>query len=177
VIGFLHGTVVERSGDRAVIDVGGIGYGVLVSASTLGALPPTGRKARVLTHLQVRDDQLLLYGFATAEERDLFLLLLGVSGIGPKVALAILSVLSPDTITVVPGVGKRVAARIVLDLREKLGGEVEVPAEGPLVEVREALSGMGLGPDEVRTALDGMEPDGRPVEELLRNALQRVGGR
>jgi holliday junction DNA helicase RuvA len=189
MIGFLHGTVVERSGDRAVIDVGGIGYGVLVSASTLGALPPTGRKARVLTHLQVRDDQLVLYGFATSEERDLFLLLLGVSGIGPKVALAILSVLSADAlrrailagdadaITVVPGVGKRVAARIVLDLREKLGGEVEVPAEGPLVEVREALSGMGLGPDEVRTALDGIEPDGRPVEELLRTALQRVGTR
>ena len=187
MIGFLHGTVAERSGDRAVLEVGGVGYVVHVSASTLGSLPPTGRKARVLTHLQVRDDQLVLYGFAGAGERDLFLLLLGVTGIGPKVALQILSVLSPDAlrrailagdadaITVVPGVGKKVAARIVLDLKEKLGGEIEVPADGPLVEVREALVSMGLGPDEVRTALDGVEPNGQPVEELLRTALRRVG--
>jgi Holliday junction DNA helicase RuvA len=189
MIGFLHGTVAERSGDRTVIDVGGIGYLVHVSASTLGKLPPAGRKTRLLTHLQVRDDQLVLFGFATPSERDLFLLLLGVTGIGPKVALQILSVLSPealrraildgdpDAITVVPGVGKKVAARIVLDLKEKLGGEVEMPAEGPLVEVREALAGMGLAPEEVRTALDGIEPDGQPVEELLRAALRRVGTR
>jgi Holliday junction DNA helicase RuvA len=187
MIGFLHGMVAERSGDRALIDVGGIGYQVHVSASTLGRLPPAGRKARLLTHLQVRDDQMILYGFATGAERDLFLLLLGVTGIGPKVALQILSVLAPEAlrrailagdaeaIMVVPGVGKKVAARIVLDLKEKLGGEVEVPVEGPLVEVREALAGMGLGPDEVRTALEGLEPDGQPVEELLRAALRRVG--
>ena len=189
MIGYLHGTVAERSGERTLIEVGGIGYHVHVSASTLGSLPPAGRKARLLTHLQVRDDQLVLYGFATPSERDLFLLLLGVTGIGPKVALHVLSVLSPealrrailagdvDAITVVPGVGKKVAARIVLDLKENLGGEIEVPAEGPLVEVRDALAGMGLDPDEVRTALEDIEPDGQPVEELLRAALRRVGTR
>jgi holliday junction DNA helicase RuvA len=187
MIGFLNGRVAERSGERTVIEVGGIGYQVLVSASTMGKLPPAGGEARLLTHLQVRDDQLVLFGFATPGERDLFLLLLGVTGVGPKVALQILSVLSPealrraildgdaDAITVVPGVGKKVAARIVLDLKEKLGGEVEVPADGPLVEVREALAGMGLAPDEVRTALQGIEPDGQPVEKLLRTALRKVG--
>jgi holliday junction DNA helicase RuvA len=189
VIGFLRGTVAQRAGGRALIDVGGVGYDVLVSASTLGALPPAGREARLLTHLHVRDDQMVLYGFATPAERDLFLLLIGVNGIGPKVALSILSVLSPealrravldgdaDAITVVPGVGKKGAARIVLDLREKLGGETELPAEGPMVEVREALAGMGLAPEEIRTATDGIEPDGQPVEALLREALRRVGTR
>jgi holliday junction DNA helicase RuvA len=107
--------------------------------------------------------------------------------VGPKVALAILSVLSPDAlrravldgdadaITVVPGVGKKVAARIALDLKEKLGGGVELPVAGPVAEVREALLGMGLSAPEVHDALAGLEPDGEPVEELLRRALQQVG--
>ncbi|HVM11331.1 MAG TPA: Holliday junction branch migration protein RuvA, partial [Actinomycetota bacterium] len=128
-----------------------------------------------------------LYGFSSPAERSLFLLLNGVTGIGPKVALAILSALSADAlhrailegdadaITVVPGVGKKVAARIVIDLRDKLGGEVEVPTAGPLSEVREALSALGMTPQEVQRAVDGLEPDGQPVEEILREALRRVG--
>lgn len=187
MISFVEGTVVERGAGRAVIGTGGLGYELLVSASTLAALPPAGRTARLLTTLHVRDDALVLYGFATAAERDLFLMLLGVAGIGPKVALAILSVLSPeilrraivegdaDAITVVPGVGKKVAARIALDLGEKLGGEVDLPSAGPVAEVREALLSMGLSPSEVQEALASLDGDGAPVEELLRRALQRVG--
>lgn len=189
MISFVEGTLAERAGGRVVVAAGGIGYEVFVSATTLAALPATGRKARLLTHLHVRDDAMTLYGFAAPGERELFLLLLGVNGVGPKVALAILSVLSADAlrraildgdadaITIVPGVGKKVAARVVIDLKDKLGGEVELPVAGPLAEVREALAGLGLSPQEVHRAMSGMEADGEPVEELLRRALRRVGGR
>jgi holliday junction DNA helicase RuvA len=187
VIAFVEGTLAERAGDRVVVADGGIGYEVMVSATTLAALPTVGRTVRVLTHLLVRDDALLLYGFATAAERDLFLMLVSVNGVGPKVALAILSVLSadalrrailesdPDTITIVPGVGKKVAARVVLDLKDRLGSVVELPSAGPIAEVREALLGLGLSPQEVRDAVTGLDGDDAPVEDLLRRALQRVG--
>jgi Holliday junction DNA helicase RuvA len=189
MIAVLEGRVAERGADRAVLMAGGVGYEVHCSASTLAALPSAGRPARVLTHLHVRDDALTLFGFATATERELFLLLLGITGVGPKLALAILSVLTPeafrrsvlagdaDAITLVPGVGKKVAARIVLDVKEKLGGEVELPAESPLAEVREALIGMGLSAQEIQAALAGVDGDEGPVEELLRGALQRIGTR
>lgn len=189
MIASLEGRVAERGAGRAVLIVGGVGYEVQCSAATLGALPSVGRQARVLTHLHVRDDALTLFGFASSSERDLFLLLIAVNGVGPKVALAILSVLSPeafrravlegdaDAITVVPGVGKKVAARIVLDVKEKLGGGVELPTESPLAEVREALIGMGLSTQEVQDALTGLDAGEGPVEDLLRGALQRVGSR
>ncbi len=189
MIALLEGTVAERGGDRVVVLAGGVGYELLVSASTMPKVPATGRTVRLLTHLHVREDAMVLFGFATAAERQLFLLLLGVNGVGPKVALAILSVLTPDAfrravlagdadaITIVPGIGKKVAARIVLDLKERLGGDVELPATGPLAEVRDALAAMGLSPQEVQDALAGLDGDDGPVEELLRGALQRVGAR
>ncbi|MGH2740095.1 MAG: Holliday junction branch migration protein RuvA [Actinomycetota bacterium] len=190
MIGFVEGTLAERFADRVVVASGGIGYEVMCSATTLEVLPSPGKKARLLTHLQVRDDALVLYGFATPTERELFTLLLGVSGVGPKVALAVLSGLAPDAlrrailsgdadaITVVPGVGKKVAARVVLDLKDKLGGEIELPEPGgPLTEVREALTGMGLSAQEVRDAVAGLDGAEAPVEELLRTALRRVGSR
>ena len=187
MIAFLEGTLAERAGDRVVLADAGIGYEVMVSATNLGVLPPVGRRVRLLTHLQVRDDAMLLYGFATASERDLFLMLLSVNGVGPKVALGILSVLSADalrrailegdadTITIVPGVGKKVAARVVLDLKDRLGGVVELPSAGPVAEVREALLGLGLSSQEVRDAMAGLDGGDASVEELLRRALQRVG--
>lgn len=187
MIAFLEGMLAERAGDRVVVADGGIGYEVMVSATTLAALPTVGRRVRLLTHLQVRDDAMLLYGFAGASERDLFLMLVSVNGVGPKVALGILSVLSAealrrailegdaDTITIVPGVGKKVAARVVLDLKDRLGGVVELPSAGPIAEVREALLGLGLSPQEVREAMAGLDGGEAPVEELLRRALQRVG--
>lgn len=187
MISFLAGDVVYKGGDRVVVAVGGVGYEVLVPTSLLGNLPPTGRPAKVHTRLVVRDDAMVLYGFGSVEERRLFDLLTGVTGVGPKVALAFLSTLSPDALrravvagdvaalTVVPGVGKKVAQRVVLDLRDRLGGEGEIVVEGPLAETREALVSLGLSSVEAGEALAGVEPDGRAVEELLREALQRVG--
>lgn len=187
MIAFVEGTLAERSADRVVVEAGGLGYELLVSTSTLASLPAPGRTVRLVTRMQVRDDALVLYGFATTAERELFTLLLGVSGVGPKMAIAVLSALDPETlrravlegdidaVTIVPGVGKKVAARIVLDLKDRMGGEVELPGAGPLAEVREALTGMGLSPHEIQDALRGLEPDGEPVEELLRRALRGVG--
>jgi Holliday junction DNA helicase RuvA len=135
----------------------------------------------------VRDDAMLLYGFSTTDERALFDHLTGVSGVGPKVALNMLSAFSTPTLTraivdgdaaalvVVPGVGKKVAQRVILDLREKLGGITDLTAEGPVADVREALMQLGLTQQEAAVALTGVEADGRDVEDLLREALQRVG--
>jgi Holliday junction DNA helicase RuvA len=189
LIALIEGTVAERGGDRAVIMAGGVGYEVIVSAATLGSLPPPGKTARLLTHLHVRDDAMVLFGFATPTERELFLLLVGVNSVGPKLALAILSVMSPealrsavlegdaDAITIVPGVGKKVAARIALDLKEKLGGVIQLPEAGPIAEVREALMGMGLSHQEVQEAVSGLDGTSGEVEELLRDALKRVDSR
>jgi holliday junction DNA helicase RuvA len=188
MIAFLEGTVVEKAGDRVVISVGGTGYEILVPALTMAKLPAAGRKAKVFTRLQVRDDAMVLYGFVSVDERSLFDLLITVSGVGPKVALGILSVLSPDALrravasgdgealTLVPGVGKKVAGRIVLDLKDRLGAVGDTAATGPIAEVREALLALGLSAQEAREALSALAPNGdRPVEELLREALRSVG--
>jgi Holliday junction DNA helicase RuvA len=187
MISFLEGELVEKAGTRVVIAVGGVGYDVIVPTSVLASLPPAGRTARVHTRMVVREDSMTLYGFATPDGRELFDLLTGVTGVGPKVALAFLSAMQPDAIrravvagdagalTVVPGVGKKVAQRVVLDLRDKLGGEGELVVSGPLVDVREALVSLGLTPAEATAAMSDLEPDGRATEDLLREALQKVG--
>jgi len=187
VIAFLEGKVAEKGGARVVISVNGTGYEVLVPSSTAAKLPPIGTPTRLFTRLQVRDDTMVLYGFASQDERSLFDLLVTVTGVGPKVALSILSVLSPDALrravaagdvaalTVVPGVGKKVAQRGILDLKDRLGGDVLV-IEGPLADVREALLSLGLSAQEAGDAMAGLADGGdRPVEDLLREALRRVG--
>jgi Holliday junction DNA helicase RuvA len=187
VIAFLEGEVAHKAGTRIVLDVKGVGYDILVPASTVAKLPPVGKRTRVHTRMVVRDDSMTLFGFATTDERELFDLLVTVTGVGPKVALSFLSVLTPDTLrravasgdvaalTVVPGVGKKVAQRVVLDLKDKLGGDVVI-VDGPLADVREALLALGLSPAEASEAMVGLPPNGdRPVEDLLREALQHVG--
>jgi Holliday junction DNA helicase RuvA len=187
VIAYLDGRVAEKGAGRVVLDVAGVGYEVAVPVSTAARLPPLGRPARLFTRMHVRDDAMLLYGFASADERGLFDLLVTVNGVGPKVALAFLSALSAEALrravasgdvvalTVVPGVGRKVAQRVVLDLKDRLGGEV-VLVEGPLVDVREALLSLGLSSQEAADAIAALPPDGDgPVEDLLREALRRVG--
>lgn len=188
MIAYVEGKVVEKLGDRVVVAVGGTGYDLFVPAQTLAKLPPVGREARLFTRLQIRDEAMVLYGFGSADERSLFDHLISVSGVGPKVALAILSVLTPDALrravtsgdvaalTLVPGVGKKVAGRVILDLKDRIGAGGEAATSGPLAEVREALLALGLTAQEAREALGVLVPNGdRPVEELLREALRSVG--
>ncbi len=187
MIAFLQGELVEKAGTTVVLDVGGVGYEILVPTGVMAGLPAVGRPARLHTRMIVREDSMTLYGFSTLDERALFDLLTGVSGVGPKVALSFLSALQPnairraiaagdaDALMVVPGVGKKVAQRAVLDLRDRLGGGDEPIVSGPLVDVRKALVSLGLSPSEASQALVDLEPDGRDVEDLLREALQKVG--
>lgn len=188
MIGRLRGTLVERSGGGAVIDVAGVGHEVSMPPRDVAGLPALGEEVVVHTHLHVREDQLALYGFSTAEGRDLFRLLISAAGVGPKLGLAILTTLTPDQVraavasedvellATVPGIGKRSAQKLIFDLRSRL----EVAADdlsdstGGLPAVRRALEGLGYGAGEIREAVEGLDPD-REVEELLRAALQRMG--
>jgi Holliday junction DNA helicase RuvA len=188
MISFREGEVVDKSVGRVVLNVAGVGYELVVPTSLLAALPGTGELARVHTRLVVREDSMTLFGFASPDERELFDLLTGVTGVGPKVALAFLSSLRPEVLrravasgdasalTIVPGVGKKVAQRVVLDLRDKLGGEgAEIIAIGPMADVRDALLALGLTPPEASQVLADLDPDGKEPDDLLREALQKVG--
>jgi Holliday junction DNA helicase RuvA len=184
-----------------VVDTGGVGYRLSVSAETLKHVPAVDQEVMLHTHLVVRDDALALYGFATEEERDLFLMLLGVQTVGPKVALAVLSTAPPRRLMAAvasgeaprlraPGVGKRTAERIIVELREKVGdalvpGEQErgaagesdgAPgdgADGPVTVAREALTGLGYAPNEIDALLKGAAGVGS-AEELIAHALRSV---
>jgi Holliday junction DNA helicase RuvA len=171
-----------------VLAVGGVGYDVSVPTSVGSRLPGVGKTARIHTRMVVRDDSMTLFGFSSTDERELFDLLTGVTGVGPKVGLSFLSALSADALrraviagdadalTVVPGVGKKVAQRVVVDLRDRLGGEAELPSEGgPIVDVRDALVSLGLTPQEAAEATRDVDADGREVDDMLREALQKVG--
>jgi len=180
--------VLERSPTGEVlVEVGGVGYRVLVPMSAVPSLSP-GAGAFLFTHLHVRDDALVLYGFPTRAERDTFEVLVGATGVGPKLALGILSVHSPaalrralidddvDALTLVPGVGKRTAQRLLIELKARLDVPDFEPVEAAApptarAEVRGALAGLGYEPDEIRDVLAQLEADG-PVEDLLRDALK-----
>lgn len=187
MIGRLRGTIVDQGHESVVIDVGGVGYVVAVTPRTLIDLPSVGEEAVLHTHLHVRDDQLSLFGFDSVADKDLFGLLLGVSGVGPKLALAILStmtfeqlsvaVASADVaaLTAVPGIGQRSAQKLLLELKPKLDIVEDMSiVSGPLSEVREALEGLGYGSDEIRGTLAQL-PSDLPVEDLLKRSLQQLG--
>jgi Holliday junction DNA helicase RuvA len=187
MIALLEGTVAVRRADHVVVSCGGVGYRLAVSAETLRHVPRVGQPATLFTHLIVRDDALLLYGFATEEERDLFLLLIGVQSVGPKMALAVLSggpprdllgaVAAGDTARLqsAPGIGKRTAERIVVELREKVGVSAEEPivitrGDDPRALAREGLVGLGFSPQEADALLDGAPGDS--PEDLIAHALK-----
>jgi Holliday junction DNA helicase RuvA len=193
MIASLRGRLAEALPDGAVIEVGGVGYRVFLTPKALAGLP---RDGEVLVHTvtYVREDTLALYGFATVDERRAFEQLLGATGVGPKLALAVLSVHSPDALrravaagdadalTLVPGVGRKGAARLILELRGRLGdGEPEPPVEvagrPAYAEVREALGALGYGPAEIKAALAALPADAGALatEELLRLALRGLG--
>jgi len=189
MIGMIRGTVAAVRGDGLVVDVGGVGYEIAVPSRTAADTPSVGSETTLHTHLHVREDQMALYGFGSIDDRDLFRLLLGVSRIGPRVGLAILSTFSADelrrvvatddvaALTAVPGIGKRSAQKLLLELRPKLDvADAELQGTGPLAEVRGALEGLGYQPDEISDALRQL-PSDLSVEETLRLALQTLGRR
>lgn len=188
MIALVSGTVAVRRVDHVVIDCGGVGYRLAVSAQTLRQVPAVGGKATLHTHLVVRDDALALFGFASEEERELFLMLLSVQSVGPKVALAVLSGGPPrellamlaagDTarLQAVPGIGKRTAQRIVVELREKVGATLPDNAiavtrlDDPHAIARDGLIGLGYSAAEADELLEGLVSD--QPEELIASALR-----
>jgi Holliday junction DNA helicase RuvA len=203
VIGSLRGRLVERTmTGQVLVEVGGVGYVALVPSGTLARLGQPGSEAFLHVSTQVREDAITLYGFSTRDERVCFEALLGAQGVGPALALAVLSVHGPDALRralaeddvdalcLVPGVGKKTAARVLLDLKARLSGsepdvEAVVAASGngtgggpvppaPRSEVRAALASLGYGPDEVREAVRDL-PDEGEVGALVKSALSRLG--
>jgi Holliday junction DNA helicase RuvA len=192
MIASVRGEVMVRRPDHVVIESGGVGYRLAVSAETLKAVPARGKQATLQTHLVARDDSLSLYGFANEEERDLFLHLISVSGIGPKVAIAILSGGGPRELLraiaagdakrfqAAPGVGKRTAERLIVELREKVAGELTdgIAAGGEAEEgdhralARDGLMHLGYTLTEAEQLLDRAE--GESAEDLIGAALRRA---
>ncbi len=193
MIAFLTGRVAGKSTGSALLDVGGVGYRLLMPTGSLAALPPLGDSVTVHTYLHVREDELTLYGFENEDERGLFVTLIGVSGVGPKVALAVLSALRPDALRAavaaddvavlssVPGVGKKTAQRLALELKDKLDLPDFIdtgrgPGAAAAAEARDALLSMGFTAVESAAALRGA-PAGATTEQLLKAALKTLGGR
>lgn len=196
MIALLDGVLVEVSADGAVLEVGGVGYRVAMPTPAVALLPDKGRRVRVHTHLVVREDSMTLYGFPTLDQRDLFGVLIGVNGIGPKGALAVLSVHTPEAfrkavseedlgaLTMIPGVGKKTAARIVIELKEKLssvgvdgvpGGNVTA-GQRTVADARDALESLGYSATEARDALAQIATEEDiDAGALVRAALKVLG--
>jgi Holliday junction DNA helicase RuvA len=194
VISSLQGKVESLGSDWAVINVGGIGFQVYMPTTALSTLGTPGDEVKVYTHMHVREDNVTLYGFASADELWLFQTLIGVSGLGPRLALAMLSALSPEQITMaiatgstdmldmIPGIGKKVANRIVLELKEKIGaGWIVTPATQIAQEntdVLAALTSLGYSAAEATKAVATLPQDTNlNLEEKIKLALQYFGSR
>jgi Holliday junction DNA helicase RuvA len=195
MIASVSGEVLVRRADHVVIDANGVGYRLAVSAETLKSVPARGKSTALHAHLVARDDSLNLYGFASEEERDLFLHLISVSGVGPKVALAALSgapvrellraIAAGDAkrFQAVPGIGKRTAERIIVELREKIAGEIEGDADETALSsgeedarslAREGLLNLGYTPPEAERLLAAAQ--GESPEEIVQSALRSAAG-
>ena len=191
----LRGTLVEKDTEGVVIDVGGVGYRSSASLTTLRALPSLGEECVIHTRLVVREDAMLLFGFAEREERAAFDVLTAVSKVGPKLAISILSSMSPQEVSEavargdviklssVPGLGKKTAERLVLELRGKslatFGPEPVATGGGgggPYMEARDALAALGYRLEEAEKALNDVPPQDS-VEKYIKEALRRIGSR
>ena len=196
---YLNGVVAHVEPYLAVIDCNGVGYACRTTSYTLSALKK-GEKGKLFTHLNVREDAVELYGFATAEELRLFQQLISVSGVGPKAALSILSASTPanlalsiitgdeKALTTAPGVGKKIAQRVILELKDKLakgqtisgagesygGTGVTVIPENKLSEATAALAVLGYSQGEINIALKGIDLDGQSLEQVIKQALKKM---
>jgi len=196
VIGSLRGTLLDRDGPELLVEVGGIGYRLQVTPATAAAAGDVGAETFLHVHQQVREDAVTLYGFTTIEDRRVFEVLIGTHGVGPALGLAILSVHSPlelrrilasddvAALCLVPGVGRKTAARLLVELKSRMqAGEVDAsaavaaitgaPRGGTRADVRDALAELGYGADEIGRVLVDLPADG-DTSELLREALQRL---
>lgn len=196
---YVNGTVAHLAPYLAVIDCGGVGYACRTTNNTLTRLKK-GETARLYTYLNVREDAMELYGFFTEDERNCFQLLIGVSGVGPKAALSILSSSTPETLamsiitgdekalTVAPGIGKKIAQRVILELKDKLakgqaiggagesygGSGVTVIPENKLSEASAALAVLGYSQGEINLALKGVDLDALTLEQVIKEALKKM---
>lgn len=198
MIAFVKGNLADVESDRVIIDVGGIGYNVFVSSYTIGRLPLEGNVVKLYTYLNVKEDLMQLYGFLTKDELRIFKLLIGVNGIGPKGGLGILSYLTPDdlrfavmandvkAISAAPGIGKKTAEKLILELKDQLGTietteavDVErttgnfTPSKEMQTEAVQALVALGYGSTEaLRAVTNAMTDQEESVEEILKKALK-----
>ncbi|HKX99880.1 MAG TPA: Holliday junction branch migration protein RuvA [Steroidobacteraceae bacterium] len=190
MIGHLRGRLVRKAPPALIVDVNGVGYELEAPMSTFYRLPELGSEVELATHLVVREDAHLLYGFATEDERRLFRDLLRVTGIGPKIGLALLSGIDVDTfmrcveaqdvaaLTRIPGIGRKTAERLLVEMRDRISALGQMPASAPKsaggarAEAYAALVALGYRPVEVNRLLQGVEQEGAGTEELIRRALQ-----
>ena len=194
---YVNGTVTELEAGLAVIDCGGVGYACATTNYTLSQLKK-GERAKLYTYLNVREDAMELFGFASQSELRSFKLLIGVSGVGPKAALSILSATTPQqlamavvmgdekALTAAQGVGKKIAQRIILELKDKLakeqgsfdagsGGPVRMPTQDNKAgEAAAALAVLGYGSQEISAALKGIDMEALPLEEIIRQSLKKM---
>lgn len=194
---YVNGTVTELEAGLAVIDCGGVGYACATTNYTLSQLKK-GERAKLYTYLNVREDAMELFGFASQSELRSFKLLIGVSGVGPKAALSILSSTTPQqlamavvmgdekALTAAPGIGKKIAQRIILELKDKLakeqgsfdagsGGPVRMPTQDNKAgEAAAALAVLGYGSQEISAALKGIDMEALPLEEIIRQSLKKM---
>jgi Holliday junction DNA helicase RuvA len=191
MIGSVRGRIESKTPPQLTVNVGGLGYELEAPLSTFFLLPPVGEEVRLLTHLVVREDAHILYAFATEEERRLFRALIKVSGVGPKIALALLSGISVEAfaqcvrnqdiaaLTRVPGIGRKTAERLIVELRDRLasqeagaGAAASEPGANPQNEAFGALVALGYRPAEATRLLKAAGPGTHSTEELIRRALQ-----
>lgn len=195
---YVKGKVAHVAPNLAVIDCGGVGYACRTTSYTLSSLQ-VGQEGTLYTHLNVREDAMELYGFATENEKSCFQMLIAVSGVGPKAALSILSATTPEglataiitgnekALMVAPGIGKKIAQRILLELKDKLakgqlpaaeesygGTGIAVIPQDKVSEATAALAVLGYQPGEIAAALKGIDLDGLTLEEIIRQALKKM---
>lgn len=193
----INGTVTDILPSLAVVDCGGVGFALSTTNNTLSHLR-TGEKAKLYTYVNVREDSIDIFGFVSTEEKRLFELLIGVSGVGPKAALSILSAGTPESLalaiisgndkalTVAPGIGKKIAQRIILELKDKLSKEtddiqftggaapVQAAAGGKLADAQSALAVLGYGAAEISAALKNVDTEALSLEDIIRQALRQM---
>ena len=201
MISYIRGELVALEEDKVIVDVGGVGYGIFMSGQAMGQLPPVGSKVKIHTYLNVKEDAMQLYGFLNRDALSVFKLLIGVSGIGPKAGLNILSCLSPEelrfavlagdvkTISSAPGIGKKTAEKLILELKDKMSiedvleqaahgseqsKEIEATDTGMQAEAVQALTALGYGSAESLRAVKKVSVDCASVEDLLREALKNL---